>query len=153
RNGVGTVHFEWNPLLVRRLRLHLAWYLPTQFVLIICLALSFAHPDDLVFDVLGRVGLVAVGVLTGIFAWRLLAPYPDLKVTPLVERRRRLLRITMVVLAVALVTLALAGYLLTVRELLARTIDTAVVIGLVWLGYRLAGRALVLSETRLRIRR
>src|SRR5690606_26485593 len=49
--------------------------------------------------------------------------------------------------------LALAGYLLTVSELFARTIDTVVVLCVVGLGYHLAARALILSETRLRLRR
>src|SRR5690606_34630012 len=54
RNGVVTVHFEWNPTLVGRLRRHVKWYLPIQFVLIMFITLAFVHPDDLVFDVFGR---------------------------------------------------------------------------------------------------
>src|SRR5690606_390370 len=72
RNGVATVHFEWNPLLIERLRRQLKWFLPIQFVLIMCLALSFAHPADVVFDVFGRAALVASGATIGSFAWRLL---------------------------------------------------------------------------------
>jgi potassium-dependent mechanosensitive channel len=30
KNGVGMAHLDWNPLVVRRLRRHLAWYLPVQ---------------------------------------------------------------------------------------------------------------------------
>lgn len=153
RNGVGTVHFEWDSSTVRRLRRNLSWYLPTQFLLIIGLALAFAHPSDLVFDVMGRAGLVAVGIFTGVLAWRLLAPNPEVRHSARFERRRRLARLGTVTFAAAVVILSLAGYLLTVSELLNRVIYTAVVIGLVWLGYRLATRALLLSEIRLRIRR
>jgi potassium efflux system protein len=152
RNGVGTVHFEWNPCMVQRLRRNLAWYLPFQFMLIIFLALVFGHPNDLVFDVMGRAALVVSGATAGFLAWRLLAPSPELA-RSLSERKRRFLRLVSVAYAAALVGLALAGYLLTVRELFARTIDTVVVIIVVWLGYRLAARALILSEMRLRIRR
>jgi potassium-dependent mechanosensitive channel len=52
-----------------------------------------------------------------------------------------------------LIGLTLAGYLLTVATLLGRTINTVIVVGGVWLGYSLATRALVLSETRLVMRR
>ncbi|MBN1237678.1 MAG: mechanosensitive ion channel, partial [Gammaproteobacteria bacterium] len=152
RNGVGTVHFELNPCMLQRLRRHLAWYLPVQFVLIISLALAFAHPSDLVFDVLGRAALVAAGTATGFLAWRLLAPNPELE-PALSDRKRRFARMAAVGAATALVVLALAGYLLTVGELFAHAIDTAVVVALVWLGYRLACRALILSEMRLRVRR
>ncbi|MGM0633364.1 MAG: mechanosensitive ion channel domain-containing protein [Pseudomonadota bacterium] len=153
QDGVGTVHFEWNPKLVQRLRRNLRWYLPTQFVLIICLALTLGHPDDRVFDVLGRAALVATGVLTMGLAWRLLAPYSPDKGQKKPNRRRQLARVSTVAYAGALVYLALSGYLLTVEELLSRTLDTFVVVGLIWLGYRLATRALILSEMRLLVRR
>ncbi|HEX7080945.1 MAG TPA: mechanosensitive ion channel domain-containing protein [Gammaproteobacteria bacterium] len=161
RNGVGTVHFEWNPSSVLRLRRDLPWYLPVQFVLIICLALAFGHPNDVVFDVLGRAALVVAASLTGLLAWRLLAPRAepehaaeqDGPAHAMPDRRRRLIRLAAVGYAGALVILAAAGYLLTVSELLRRTIDTAVVAGGVWLLYRLALRALMLSELRVRIRR
>jgi potassium-dependent mechanosensitive channel len=152
RNGVATVHFGWNPTLVERLRRNLRWYLPVQFVLIMGLALAFVHPVELVFDVFGRATLVAAGLTTGLLAWRLLAPDPSLD-SELSERRRRFFRALAIVYAAALVILALAGYLLTVGELFSRTIDTAVVLCVIGLGYRLATRALILSETRLRIRR
>ena len=152
RNGVATVHFEWNPTLVTRLRRHVKWYLPIQFVLIMLLALAFVHPDDLVFDVFGRAALVASGVIGGFLAWRLLAPGPELGST-FSERRRRFFRFVTFAYAAGLVGLALAGYLLTVSELFARTIDTVVVLCVVGLGYHLAARALILSETRLRLRR
>jgi potassium efflux system protein len=152
RNGVGTVHFGWNPCMVRRLRRNLAWYLPIQFILIVGLALAFGHPSDLVFDVLGRAALVASGVMTGALAWRLLAPNADLH-RALSGSVRRLVRIAAISYAAGLVILALAGYLLTVSTLFERTIYTAVVVVGVWLGYRLAMRALILSEMRLRVRR
>ena len=151
RNGVATVHFEANPALVTRLRRDVKWYLPIQFVLIMFLALAFAHPDELVFDVFGRIALIASGMLGGVLAWRLLAPSPEL-VGAFNERRRRVLRLAAVLYAAGLVALALAGYLLTVGELFARTIDTVVVLCVVGLGYHLAARALILSETRLRLR-
>ncbi|TVP83872.1 MAG: mechanosensitive ion channel protein MscS, partial [Thioalkalivibrio sp.] len=153
RNGVGMAHFDWNPLVVRRLRRHLAWYLPTQLLLIMFLALTFGHPSDLVADVFGRVALFASVLVTGIFAWRMLAPWPHAEDSPRRERRRRLLRLALVAYAAVLLGLTLAGYLLTVATLLAHTINTVVVVAGVWLGYSLAARALVLSETRLVIRR
>src|SRR5690606_22267317 len=96
--------------------------------------------------------LVASGATVAWLAWRLLAPNPDL-VTAFSDRRRRFVRIAAVLGAGALIFLALSGYLLTVSELFSRAIDTVVVLSLVGLGYRLATRALILSETRLRIRR
>jgi potassium efflux system protein len=130
----------------------LRWYLPVQFVLIMCLAFSFAHPDAIVFDVFGRMALVASGITVGCLAWRLLAPSPDLGAA-LNERRRRFLRIVLVFGAAILTGLALSGYLLTVSQLFGRAIDTVVMLCGVGLGYRLATRALILSETRLRVRR
>ncbi|HEX6992542.1 MAG TPA: mechanosensitive ion channel domain-containing protein [Gammaproteobacteria bacterium] len=152
RNGVATVHFNFNPTLVARLRRHVKWYLPAQFVLIMALALGFAHPDDIVLDVFGRIALVASGVLGGFLGWRLLAPSSELGST-FKERRRRFFRGVTVLYALALVVLSLAGYLLTVSELFARTIDTVVVVCVVALGYQLAARGLILSEMRLRLRR
>lgn len=152
RNGVGTVHFGWNACMLQRLRRELAWYLPIQFLLLMSLAFAFAHPSDLVFDVVGRAALVAAGAIAGLLAWRLLAPNPDLE-SALPDRRRRLIRLATVTCAAALVVLALAGYLLTVTELFGHLIDTAVVVVLAWLGYCIAARALILSEMRLRIRR
>lgn len=152
RNGVGTVHFEWNPTLVTRLRRHVKWYLPIQFVLIMFLALSFVHPNELVFDVFGRAGLIASSVIGGVLAWNLLAPSEELGST-FSERRRRFFRVASVLYATALIGLALAGYLLTVGELFSQTINTVVVLCIVGLGYGLAARALILSETRLLLRR
>lgn len=152
RNGVATVHFGSSPVLVERLRRDVKWYMPIQFVLIISLALAFVHPNDLVFDVFGRAALVAAGALSGLLAWRLLAPAPPDAVDAF-GRRRGFFRALAVSYAGVLVVLPLAGYLLTAGELFARTIDTAVVLALVGFGYRLVMRALLLSETRLRIRR
>lgn len=153
RNGVGTAHFEWNPLVVRRLRRHLAWYLPVQLLLIVFLALAFGHPSDLVADVFSRAGLLASVVVTAVFAWRMLAAAREGEATPQHERRRLVVRIVLMLYAVVLSGLTLAGYLLTVATLLGQTINTLIVLATVWLGYSLAARALVLSETRLVIRR
>jgi potassium-dependent mechanosensitive channel len=153
RNGVGMAHLDWNPLVVRRLRRHLAWYLPVQLPLIMFLALAFGHPSELVPDVFGRVGLLGAVAVTGIFAWRALAPRKESEATERQERRRRLVRLALTAFALALIGLTLAGYLLTVATLLGRAINTVIVVGAVWLGYSLAARALVLSETRLVMRR
>jgi potassium-dependent mechanosensitive channel len=153
RNGVGMAHLEWNPTVVRRLRRHLAWYLPTQLLLIAFLALAFGHPSDLVADVFGRAGLLASVIVTAAFAWRMLAPWKDDESTVREARRRRLVRVALMAYALVLVGLVLAGYLLTVGTLLGHTINTLVVLAGVWLGFGLAARALVLSETRLVVRR
>lgn len=149
RNGVGTVHFGWNTVILERLRRNLPWYLPTQFVLTIGIALAFGHPSDVVFDVLGRGALITAAVLTAWLLWRVFAP----GLAPFSDRQRWLIRSGSVLYMAALVILAVAGYLLTVSELFIRTIDTVIVACLVGLGYCLAARALILSETRLRIRR
>ncbi|MGY6552963.1 MAG: mechanosensitive ion channel domain-containing protein [Wenzhouxiangella sp.] len=152
-DGVARAHFGWNELVIQRLRRHLTWFLPTQLTLILLLALTFAHPSELVFDIFGRAGLLAAVIVTGVLSWHLLAPPSDTAVFPLSERRRRLLRTAFAGAAGALSVLALAGYLFTVAELLTRLIDTAIVLGLVWLAYSLAARALILSETRLLLSR
>ena len=152
-HGVARAHFGWNEVVIQRLRRHLTWFLPTQLTLILLLALAFAHPSELVFDIFGRAGLLAAVIVTGLLSWHLLAPPSDEAVFPLNERRRRILRLVFAGTAVALSLLALAGYLFTVAELLTRLIDTAIVLGLVWLAYSLAVRALILSETRLLLRR
>ena len=153
KNGVGMAHLDWNPLVVRRLRRHLAWYLPILLLLLVFLALTFGHPDELVSDVFARVGLVGATFLTGLFAWRMLAPRRESEATERQERRRRLLRIALTAFAAVLIGLTLAGYLLTVATLLGRSINTVIVVAAVWLGYSLTERALALSETRLLIRR
>ncbi len=153
RNGVGMAHLDWNPLVVRRLRRHLVWYLPALLLLLVFLALTFGHPNELVSDVFARSGLAAAAFLTGLFAWRMLAPRRESEATERQERRRRLVRITLTAFAAVLIGLTLAGYLLTVATLLGRTINTVIVVAAVWLGYSLAERALVLTETRLVIRR
>lgn len=151
--GVARAHFGWNELIIQRLRRHLTWFLPIQLALILFLALTFAHPSELVFDIFGRLGLLAAVIISGLLGWNLLAPAPEDTPSPLSERRRRLLRMILAAATLALATLTLAGYLLTVGELMARIIDTAMVLGLVWLAYSLAARALILSETRLLLRR
>ncbi|TVP81375.1 mechanosensitive ion channel domain-containing protein [Thioalkalivibrio sp.] len=153
RNGVGMAHLDWNPLVVRRLRRHLAWYLPVLLLLVVFLALTFGHPNELVHDVFARAGLAGAAFVSGLFAWRMLAPRRESEATERQERRRRLLRIALTGFAAVLIGLTLAGYLLTVATLLGRTINTLIVVAAVWLGYNLAERALVLSETRLMIRR
>ncbi|MCB1669719.1 MAG: mechanosensitive ion channel [Gammaproteobacteria bacterium] len=153
RDGIGAVHFDWKPFFVSRLRRNLAWYAPVMFLLIISLALILAHPNDLVFDVFGRIGLVAIGVFSGAFILRVLSVSPEPGAAPIVDRNRRLVRVLMMLLSVAVIVLSLMGYLLTVRELLLRILDTLVVVWIVWLGYRLASRMLLLSEIRLRVRR
>ncbi|MCG5515758.1 MULTISPECIES: mechanosensitive ion channel domain-containing protein [unclassified Ectothiorhodospira] len=152
-HGVARAHFGWNELTLQRLRRHLTWYLPTQLALILFLALAFAHPSELVFDIFGRLGLLASVIITGLLGWNLLAQPPEGTPFPIPERRRRLLRMTLATATLILATLTLAGYLLTVGELMARIIDTVIVLGLVWLASSLAARALILSETRLLIRR
>lgn len=153
RNGVGTVHFKWNPELLNRLRRNLAWYLPLQFCLILLLALSFAHPDDLVLDVVGRLTLVVTGLIAALLSWRLLAGFDRAAERPLLPRGRKIILVVLLAFAGASMVLALSGYLLTVSELLMRGISTLAVIGLVWLGHRLAVRSVALSESRLRAAR
>jgi potassium-dependent mechanosensitive channel len=153
KNGVGMAHFEWNRLVVRRLRRHLAWYMPSQLLLIMFLALTFGHPSESVSDVFGRAGLLAATFLTGLFAWRMLAPPKVSEADAPHDRRRRMVRTALMIFALVLIGLTLAGYLLTVGALLGRTINTLIVVAGVWLGYSLAARALVISETRLVMRR
>src|SRR5690606_3172734 len=81
-----------------------------------------------------------------------LAPGSDIGMG-FIARRRAYLRVVLVTAAMLLVGLTLSGFLLTVSQLFERTIDTVVVACIVGLGYRLATRALILSETRLRVRR
>lgn len=152
-HGVGAAHFNWNALMLRRLRKNLLWLLPSLFCLLVLLALSFGHPSETVLDVFGRMGLLVFIALIGFLLWRLLAPPAENQTLPFSEHRRRLIRFLLSGYILALLILTLAGYLLTVSELLSRTIDTVVILGLVWLGYSLAARALILSETRLRVRR
>ncbi|SFM26600.1 potassium efflux system protein [Ectothiorhodospira mobilis] len=152
-DGVGVAHFGWPELLLHRVRRDLTWFLPAQLLLILFLALAFGHPEEAVFNVFGRLGLLAAAVLVGLLGWRLLAPPPKGARPLLEERKRRFLRLLILAAILALVLLCLGGYLLTVGELLDRIVDTAVVLGAVWLAHSLAARALILSETRLLIRR
>ncbi len=152
RNGVGTAHLQWSPSIVRRLKRNLLWYIPIQFLLVVGLGLALGHPNDVVFDVFGRAALVFSGILSGLLVWNVLAPLANAE-RAADDRWRRLVRVVTAIYAMGLVALALAGYLLTVNELLARTIYTAVVLGAGWFGYRLAMRALKLSELRLEVRR
>ncbi|WP_052063826.1 mechanosensitive ion channel domain-containing protein [Nitrincola sp. A-D6] len=152
-SGVGPTHFEWNARLLSRVRFNLIWFLPVQLILIIMLALAYGHPDERVYDVFGRLGLLLVTALNGLIAWRILAPAPDDQGVFFQSFKRRILRLFFVFLSVATLVLTLAGYLLTVGELLPRFVDTLVVSSLVLLLYSLAVRAMILSETRLRIRR
>lgn len=152
RNGVGTAHLDWNPRVVGRLRLNLAWYLPVQLLLIVWVALAVGHPEEQVADVFGRVGLLASVVVAAILAWRMLAPWVDTEGATRQQRRRRLIRVALMGYALFLAGLTLGGYLITVATLLAHTINTAVLVAGVWLGYSLAARALALSQTRLLLR-
>ncbi len=152
-SGVGPVHFDWNAVLLSRVRRNLVWFLPVQLILIILLALAYGHPDERVYDVFGRLGLMLVTALNGLIAWRILAPAPGDQGAFFKSIKRRILRLVFVFLSLATLVLTVAGYLLTVGELLPRFVDTLVVSSLVLILYSLAVRALVLSETRLRIRR
>jgi len=153
RNGIGTVHFAWNPVILKRLRRHLTWFLPSQLFVILFIGLTFGLPSDEVRDVFGRIGLLASVLLSGGFAWQMLAPLPDPASGSNSDRKRRLARVALTAFALALALLTLAGYLLTVGEMLQRAINTGVVLAVVWLGYSLAARALVLSEVRLQLQR
>ncbi len=154
RHGVGTVHFGWPEPLLTRLYRHLHWFLPVQTLLFLFVALAFGHPSDEVFDLYGRLALLAVIVNFAMVAWLLLAPVPDgSKGGSLDERRRLLLRGLVIVMVVGLAALALAGYLYTVAELLRHLIGTVLVLIVVGLGYSLAARWLVLGEMRLALLR
>lgn len=151
--GVGMAHFQWDPLVVRRLRRHLTWYMPLLLLMAVFLALTIGHPNELLPDVFGRIGLLATTFLSGLFAWQMLAPRTESEATEQQERRRRLVRFTLAAFTLVLMGLTLAGYLLTVAVLLDRTINTVIVVAAVWLGYSFATRALLLSESRLVLRR
>jgi len=153
KKGVGMAHFQWNPLVVRRLRRHLSWYMPSLLLMAVFLALTFGHQNELLPDVFGRLGLLAITFLSGLFAWQMLAPRTQDEASEQQERRRRLVRIALAAFALVLLGLTLAGYLLTVAVLLDRTINTVIVVAGVWLGYSFATRALLLSESRLILRR
>ncbi|MFP4682960.1 MAG: mechanosensitive ion channel domain-containing protein [Ectothiorhodospira sp.] len=152
-DGVGMAHFGWRELLVRRVRCDLIWFLPAQLLISILLALAFGHPEEAVFNVFGRLELLAAAALIGGLGWRLLAPPPRGEPPLLEERKRRFLRVTLLAATLALILLCLNGYLLTVGELLNRIVNTSVVLAGVWLAHNLGARALILSETRLLIRR
>ena len=152
-HGVGCAHFDWNPLLLRRIRLHLVWFLPTQLALIIFVALTYGHPDDLIYDVFGRIGLMAIILNNMFIVWKILAPSDDDRNRFFQSAKRKAIRFILLVVFFITLILTLLGYLLTVSELLPRFVDTLVVLSLVLLIYSISVRALVLSETRLRIRR
>ncbi|WP_375057872.1 mechanosensitive ion channel domain-containing protein [Zobellella sp. DQSA1] len=149
KGGLGRVHFDWHPLLMTRLRTVLSWFLPSQLLFVLLLSLSFAHPDEGVYDVFGRISLLLSTLVNGLATWLLLAPPPRQEPGFLSEHKRRLLRLGMSLLFATMGVLILSGYLLTVAELLPRFIDGLVVLGLVWLAYSLAARALILSEVHL----
>ncbi|KAA0875491.1 mechanosensitive ion channel domain-containing protein [Nitrincola tapanii] len=151
--GVGVSHFDWNPVFARRIRIELIWFLPVQLLLILFLALVFNHPDERVYDVYGRLALGLVTCLNAVLAWRLLAPDQSADSGFFHTTQRKFLRLGATGIFVLLLLLVVAGYLLTVGELLPRVVDTLVMMVVVWLGYSLAARALILSETHLRIRR
>jgi potassium efflux system protein len=153
RNGVGAVHLNWNPLLVRRLRRQLLWFFPAVFILMALVALFFGHPEDLVPEVFGRAGILLFALFSAGFAWRLLAPIPQAEWSAREERRRRLMRLVLILAAGLMILLSLAGYLYTAATLIGRMVNTLIVLALIWLGYSLAIRALVLNETRLHVRR
>ncbi|ATG75810.1 mechanosensitive ion channel protein MscS [Zobellella denitrificans] len=153
KGGLGPVHFDWHPLLMSRLRIVLSWFLPLQLLFILLLSLSFAHPDEGVYDVFGRINLLLSTLVNGLATWQLLAPPPRHQTGFISEHKRRLLRVGMSLLFAVMGVLILSGYLLTVAELLPRFIDSLVVLALVWLAYSLAARALILSEVHLLIRR
>lgn len=152
RYGVGTAHFGWPEPLLARLHRHLYWFLPVQTLLFLVIALTFGHPSDAVFDLYGRLALLAVILNFGLMAWLLLVPH-DSGDRTLDERRRLLLRGLLIVAVGGLVALALAGYLYTVAELLRHLIGTVLVLIVVGLGYSLAARWLVLGEMRLALLR
>ncbi len=152
-HGVGRAHFDWNPLLLKRIRVNLIWFLPTQLALIIFVALTYGHPDDLVYDVFGRIGLVSIILFNLLITWRILAPADNDESEFFKSTKRKFIRFTFAVLFILTLILTLSGYLLTVSELLPRFVDTLVVLSLVLLVHSISVRALVLSETRLRIRR
>jgi len=154
RHGVGTAHFGWPEPLLTRLHRHLHWFLPVQTLLFLFVALTFGHPSDAVFDLYGRLALLAVILNFGLMAWLLLVPVPnDSEGGGLDNRHRLLLRGILVVGVVGLVSLALTGYLYTVAELLRHLIATVLVMVVVGLGYSLAARWLVLGEMRLALLR
>lgn len=152
RHGVGTAHFGWPESLLTHLHRHLLWFLPVQALLFMFVALTFGHPSDLVFDLYGRLALLAVIANFGLVAWLLLVPVADdAGGRVLGERRRLLLRGAMIAVVVGLATLALAGYLYTVATLLRHLIGTVLVLIGVGLGYSLVARWLVLGEMRLEL--
>lgn len=153
KHGVGMAHFQWDPLVVRRLRRHLTWYMPLLLLMAVFLALTFGHQNELLPDVFGRIGLLTITFLSGLFAWQMLAPRTQSEATEQQERRRRLVRFALAAFTLALMGLTLAGYLLTVAVLLDRTINTVIVVAAVWLGHSFAARALLLSQSRLVLRR
>ncbi|HSP01433.1 MAG TPA: mechanosensitive ion channel protein MscS, partial [Thioalkalivibrio sp.] len=128
KKGVGMAHFQWNPLVVRRLRRHLSWYMPLLLLMAVFLALTFGHQNELLPDVFGRLGLLAITFLSGLFAWQMLAPRTASEASEQQERRRRLVRIVLAAFALVLLGLTLAGYLLTVAVLLDRTINSVIVV-------------------------
>lgn len=152
-DGVGLAHLGWAPSVVRRLRRQLYWFFPIQLLLLAAFALVFGHSSEIVQDVIGRAVIIAFAVFSAVFAWRMLVPYPQLPWTDRLEHKRRITRILVLLGIGLLVLMTLAGYLLTVITLISRAVNTLIVLGAVWLGYSLALRALVLSETRLVIRR
>lgn len=151
--GVGRAHFDWNPRLLKRIRLNLIWFLPAQLALIIFVALTYGHPDDLIYDVFGRIGLCTIILLNMLITWKILAPSEQDDSVFFKSTKRKIIRFSFIALFLITLMLTLGGYLLTVSELLPRFVDTLVVFSLVLLIYSLSVRALVLSETRLRIRR
>lgn len=151
--GVGRAHFHWDPILLIRLRRSLTWFLPVQLLLIVFLALTFGHPSELVYDVFGRMGLLLVVFLNGFIAWQVLAPTTQTLEGFLATRQRKILRFTFLAGTLVLMVLVLSGYLLTVGELLPKLVDTLMMLSLVWLLHCIAARALILSETHLRLKR
>ncbi len=150
KRGLAEAHFRWPVPVRRRLRRHLAWYVPLSLALFYVVSITHWHWQDTAVhrETLGRLAFLLVLLVQGVFVWRVLPARPATKGAEAASWRRAAPMLAYPLL-LGLVAATASGYFYTAVELFKLLYNSVLVGLLVYLTYALGLRWLVVAERRL----
>lgn len=152
-DGIGHRHFRFPRARRELLRRGPALMVLPMMILLAIGATARLWGPETAIDALPRIAMIGFEILLAVALWRLFAPgffrARGANADTPVGRRARLTRLLAPGLALGLAVALAAGYVYTAVALTQMLLVSAGAVFLVWLGYHLAARALVLGARRL----
>jgi potassium-dependent mechanosensitive channel len=153
KNGVFHRHFGWSDAARRMLRFNLHWFIPVQAIGAFLFTAALASGDLVIKYGVGRLAFMVSAIAIALFAFNTLKPRGGIVMSIDASRRftavMKLLLVVLIAAPLIFAFLPVIGYFEAAIELQTRIFDSAVVILVAAVIYRLLMRTLMIGQRRL----